>query len=378
MEKLRIYKTFHAYQSYLDDFYKRFPKMKYASFEEQKRAFVYDGAPWIFSWSGHNYSENINVLETVHNCEYLQKAWSPEFKDDPHWQKNIVFEQIKSFQPAICVLYPPDIFDESVLKQIRQLVKHEIIIAGYDGMDRKNIDLYAGFDLVITCSDYISSYYKQKGKTTYTLPFGFDESILARLNCSSIQKYNLGFSGSIFPNVHDSRYEFLRKVTQKLTVDIRSDFYANTDLSLFSKNQLKRLIKRHDLKNYLGLWRINRQNSGPVFGLEMYQFLYDSKISLNMHGDHISFAANVRLYEITGVGSCMLTDWKENLIEIFEPDKEVFTYRSFEEAIDKVKFLLKNEKFRIKVAQAGQQRTLSNYTYKSTIPKLFNFLQRIL
>jgi spore maturation protein CgeB len=376
MSEPRIYKTFHAYQSYLDNFYSRFPDMKKASFSEQKKAFVFDGAPWIFSWSAQNYSKNVDILETVHNCEYLQKAWAPQFANDPDWQLNIVFEQIKSFQPDICVLYPPDIFTPAVLANVRNLVKHPVIVAGYDGMDRKNIDIYKDFDLLITCSDYISGFYKQHNKNTYTLPFGFDDTILTRLNKSVKPKYNIGFTGSIFPNVHDSRYEFLRRMTRKINIDIRSDFHSTTDLSLFSKNQLKRLIKRKDIKNYFGLWRIDKANKGAVYGMDMFQFIHDSKISLNMHGDHIAFAANVRLFEITGVGSCLLTDWKENIGELFEPEKEVITYRSVEEACDKARFLLKNQNFREKTAKAGQQRTLTNYTYKSSIPKLFDFFQK--
>ena len=41
-----------------------------------------------------------------------------------------------------------------------------------------------------------------------------------------------------------------------------------------------------------------------------------------------SYANNMRLYEATGVGALLVTDWKENLGEMFEPGKEVVAYRS--------------------------------------------------
>ncbi|HRT81436.1 MAG TPA: glycosyltransferase [Bacteroidales bacterium] len=376
MSKLKIYKAFHAYQSYLDQFYKQNPQLKYSSFIDQRNALIYDGAPWIFSWSTNNSNNDIEIFETVHNAEFLQKASIDKCSQEIDWQIKIVFEQIKEMQPDICVLYPPNIFDKERIDAIRSLVKHEIFVVGYDGMNRENIKLYNGYDLIITCSDYISSFYNKNGIPSYTLKFGFDDSILKRINLNSKLKFNIGFTGSIYHNVHDGRYEFLRELTKKNHIAIRSDFLLEENMNLFSKNQLKRLIKNRDWENYLGLWRISKNNYGPVYGLEMYQFLRDTKISLNMHGDKINFAANVRLFEITGTGSCMLTDWKENLGEIFEIDKEIVTYTSVDEANDKIKFLLKNETVRKKIALKGQQRTLNEYTYKKIIPELLKFLQK--
>lgn len=376
MKKLKIYKAFPAYDNYLDKFYHTNIGLKNMTFFELQYALIRDGFPWIFSWSTNINNSDVDIFETVHNCEWLQKSWDVNKKIYINWQIEIVIEQIKSFKPNICVLYPPELFTQEIILQIKSVVNHEMVIVGYDGMNRMNVDLYKGYDLIVTCSDYISDYYKKNNKETYTLNFCFDESILDRITLKSTQQYNVGFSGSIYAKMHDYRYELLKYLTKRIDIEVRSEFGTERDYSLTSKGQLKRLIKRKDLSNYLGLWRISKANTGPVFGLEMYQFLHDSKISINMHGDHINFAANVRLYEITGVGSCMLTDWKTNISEIFIPDKEIVTYTSYEEAYDKVKFLLRNETLREKIAKAGQQKTIENYTYKKRLPHLFSFLKR--
>ena len=56
---------------------------------------------------------------------------------------------------------------------------------------------------------------------------------------------------------------------------------------------------------------------------------------LNRHiadaGDH---ANNMRLYEATGVGSLLVTDAKQNLAELFEPGREVVTYRDADELVE--------------------------------------------
>lgn len=376
-KKIKIFKAFHAYQNYLDAFYDKNKSLKKASFREQRKALINDGSPWIFSWSTNNNNENIEIFETVHNCEYLQKAWTSNFKNHEDWQIQIVYEQIKTFQPNICVLYPPMLFSQEKIEKIRSLVKHEIIFGGYDGMNRQNIDLYSDFDFIITCSDYISKYYIAHGRPTYTLLFGFDEKILPKISQNINFKYDVAFTGSIYPNIHDGRYELLKELSKKVNLSIRSDFLVNVDYRLLSIKRLKKLIKYKDFSNYLGLWRIGKNNLGPVYGLDMYQFLRDSKISINMHGDKINFAANVRMYEITGVGSCLLTDWKENIGDLFEPEKEIVTYSYVKEAIDKSKFFLRNENARKKIATAGQTRTLKEYTLEKRISKLMNFLTEL-
>jgi spore maturation protein CgeB len=107
----------------------------------------------------------------------------------------------------------------------------------------------------------------------------------------------------------------------------------------------------------------------------MYKVLSNSRISLNTHIDVAgSFAANMRLFEATGVGSCLVTDYKSNLADFFKIDEEVVTYKSASECISKIKFLLSNENERKKIAIAGQKRTLSDHTYSNRIKTFIKFL----
>jgi hypothetical protein len=103
---------------------------------------------------------------------------------------------------------------------------------------------------------------------------------------------------------------------------------------------------------------------GGVYGLEMYQTVRDAKVTLNIHADSSDrYASNMRLFEVTGVGGCLLTDWKPNLAEIFAVDKEVVSYRSAAELVEKARWLLEHPAARVAVARAGQTRTLRDYTF---------------
>jgi hypothetical protein len=102
-----------------------------------------------------------------------------------------------------------------------------------------------------------------------------------------------------------------------------------------------------------------------AFGRAMYQTIADSCVSLNVHADSSpEYASNMRLFEITGMGSCLLTDWKANFSDLFVPDTEAITYRSAEECLDKLSWLLAHPETARAVARAGQQRCLRQHTFE--------------
>jgi hypothetical protein len=116
---------------------------------------------------------------------------------------------------------------------------------------------------------------------------------------------------------------------------------------------------------------------GQAWGLNMYNILYNSNIVLNNHINIADrFANNMRLYEATGVGTLLITDYKDNLHTLFEPGSEVIAYRSAEECVELVTYYLDHEKERQAIARAGQQRTLREHSYLKRMQELVNIIER--
>ncbi len=65
---------------------------------------------------------------------------------------------------------------------------------------------------------------------------------------------------------------------------------------------------------------------------------------------------------MNGIGTCLLTDDGKNINDLFEPGKEIITYSSVDEAVEKVTYLLDHEDERAEIARAGQKRTLKDHT----------------
>jgi len=110
----------------------------------------------------------------------------------------------------------------------------------------------------------------------------------------------------------------------------------------------------------------------------MYQVLRDSLLTLNHHGDVGPYANNLRLFEATGVGTLLITDWKENLAEMFEPGKEVIVYRTPEECAELIKYYLEHDDERQAIARAGQQRTLREHTSYQRMQDLVDIVRKYL
>jgi spore maturation protein CgeB len=110
----------------------------------------------------------------------------------------------------------------------------------------------------------------------------------------------------------------------------------------------------------------------------MFNVLYASKITMNHHGDVAPYANNLRLYEATGVGTMLLTDWKLNLHEMFHANRELVPYRTVEECAALVNHYLRHDDEREVIARAGQRRTLRDHTSDQRMEELVKIIHRYL
>ena len=108
----------------------------------------------------------------------------------------------------------------------------------------------------------------------------------------------------------------------------------------------------------------------------MYEVLASSRITLNRHIEAAEgHANNMRLYEATGVGALLATDDGANLGDLFDPGREVVSYKSADDLIEILRRYTADDEARREVAAAGQQRTLREHTYSKRIPELAGMLE---
>lgn len=267
------------------------------------------------------------------------------------WTYSVLAEQIKKYRPDILLNLDMVSLDPTFLHEMKENI-HLIIgqhAATPLGEDRD----YSFYGLAVSSFPPTVDWFRMKGLRGCLLRLAFEPDVLATL-ASAERTIDLSFVGSLF-NVHSSRIALLETLCNRFP---QTRIWTSMAASLPAA--------------------IRRCCAGDAWGREMYRILASSKITLNHHGDVAPFANNLRLYEATGMGALLVTDWKANLHEIFEPEKEVITYKSAEECCERIAAALANESQSRLIALAGQNRTLKTHTYRHRMAELMEIVDRLI
>ena len=336
-----------------------------------------------------------------------KKTWAIEHGiqvEESNWLEQITIEQIKRFKPAILFLEHHSILTSSCLNELKQICPSIKLIISWCGAPYQDKAIFKNHDLVLSCIPELVEQFREMGHQSEHLNHAFDPRILNRIDLTVQPSIDFSFVGQIVrgSQYHSNREQILEKLVSQFPVQIYSpsaDISKKYKIKMCVENIIypmfqflkklgvsTKILSKLPKIGYLAPLvdhPVNPINPHlqpfmklPVFGLEMFQTLRNSKITFN---NHINIsprsASNMRLFESTGIGTCLVTDWKENITSLFEQDKEVITYRSTEECVKKVEWLLENPEEREKIAKAGQTRTLKDHTFNKRAVKLNQIIQ---
>lgn len=105
-----------------------------------------------------------------------------------------------------------------------------------------------------------------------------------------------------------------------------------------------------------------------IHGLQGHNVLNDAAKKYSMSrlaiNDSIKNDLNMRTFEVMATGTTLITQENEPLLELFEPNRHLITFRKIDEAVDKAKWLLANPDVRDDIGQSGLKEVLDKHTYK--------------
>ncbi|MFA6260428.1 MAG: glycosyltransferase [Bacteroidia bacterium] len=378
MTKARLFIATTYYPQFVTDFYNKNIGMISGSYQHQFDALMRQGFGFGDVWKYELEKTGLFDVEiAVINIPQMQQKWADEQQvgyTSNDWMETILFEQILKFKPDILFAHDRIYLTPVVIRKIKQLQPSIRKVISWDGVAICDKSCFEASDIILTCNQIITDYYIQEDKQSYLLPFAFDHRILTLI--PPIEKlYDISFVGSLTlrKNGHLKRFKLLSEVINQFDIDLwLSSFNEN---KIYFIKQLLQLLRDNDFRGISDVIQLALKNKGEAFGLAMYQILAASKITLNSHIDvSYNISGNSRLWEATGVGACLVTDWKDNMADIFVPDEEVVVYRTPEECVDKVSYLLSHPKDMERIAKAGQKRTLEEYNYASRLEKIIPLL----
>ena len=98
------------------------------------------------------------------------------------------------------------------------------------------------------------------------------------------------------------------------------------------------------------------------YDTDMFKVFFSSKINLNITMSTIESGVPQRVFDIMSVGGFVLSNDQPEICELFTPDKDIVTFASIDELIEKADFYLKHDESRIRIGINGYKTVSEKYT----------------
>jgi spore maturation protein CgeB len=114
-----------------------------------------------------------------------------------------------------------------------------------------------------------------------------------------------------------------------------------------------------------------------ITGNRKAEVLYGSKIIFNnFHYAEIE-SANVKFFEINGIGGFQLCDYRKVLKEYSAVDIEKITFNTIDEGIEKIKYYLANPIERFEISNAQSEHFHNHHTYEHRMKYMFEKINEL-
>jgi len=386
------------YPGYLRKFYGKYPEVSDMDYDGHYEALLSDSTEFAASYTRAFSRNGVAVDCMIVNDRLLQKKWTQANQLRISDTEDLILQRIAHFRPDVLWIEDLRFLKPEFLKKIGKKADFIKLVVGYHcaPINPPSLEKLKLLDLVITCTPGLKIDLENAGIKSYLVYHGFDLDLLTEIDSLDSYPFNeVVFTGSLIHGggYHNERIALLEDLLKR---GINISLYVNTEsnLKILLKKclfYLNRLFKKLGIKNpenLIGLLHygnypvdfyseiIRKHIREPRYGFEMYKLLSCSRIVLNNHGDVAGkYAGNMRLFEATGAGSCLLTDNKSNLTDLFEIGNEVVVYNTPGECAEKIKWLLDNDNERRRIAVSGQTRTLKSHSVDSRCKTIIEILK---
>lgn len=385
------------YPAFLRSFYGQRPDVADRPYSEQWRVLM-DQCFGTADFYSHNLQQlGHEATEVVANCEPLQRQWAREhgiheegparakgwtttllqrsrriasktplrllkplfrpilrsLDTRPSWLYPILAAQIRHFQPDVLLNHSMSAIAPRFMREMKPRVR--LLVGQHGATQLPDSDEWHCYDLVVSSFPPTVDWFGSQGIAAELYWLGFEPKVLSTLKGEN-RPLDITFVGS-FHDCHTSRVTLLEALCHRF---------------------LQLRIWCPSVDHLLSTSAIRGSYVGQAWGKEMYEILARSKITLNHHGDIAPYANNMRLFEATGVGTFLITDWKENLEEMFALGEEVVAYHTVDECAELIAYYIDHEEERKAIAYSGQQRTLREHTYYHRMQELVEIVTPLL
>ena len=318
--------------------------------------------------------------ELIYNFKTLQNKWLKQY-GNKNLKDEVIFQQIKFYNPDVLFIGDVNLLDEKFINKIRNIKKIRLVLCFHCAPISKKIYNNLKYaDIVITCTKgYKDKISNKLTKETFLMQHAF--KVNENLDFTKKRDIDVSFLGSLFLNnkLHLSRVDIIYNLIKNFDnsyVAVNFSKYFLAELILLILDSVIKFTFIKKMKIFYKIIYIFLFSKKPLFGKDMLNILKKSKILINKHIEDTEYAGNMRLFEATGCGSMLITDYKKDLENLFVLDDEIIVFNSNDELFDLINYYLKNDKIRLKIAKNGFKKTFDVHNYYnrvSTLDKLIKY-----
>ncbi|HEY4372686.1 MAG TPA: glycosyltransferase [Burkholderiales bacterium] len=388
-----------SYVSYLRSFYAARPLLALEPFVVQEDALRLDRFGWNGAWTTPMAELGYEAREFHAGNPYLDQAWRREHggADAP-----AVLAQLDAFDPEV-ILY--DHGDAELLRALKAAARPPLVI-GWEGGGLSRQACWPDFDLILSCAPESVATLCAAGANAAHMHHAFNPAVLEQLGAPA-RENRIAFFGQLVRegDFHLRREQNLVRICASgLPFDLYSPSYSyGTRDMLLARVMMALCLGYRALSRAPGLrgrvarlpWGVLadparpfpqlpvhprlRPNLRPAqYGLAMYESIGRASVCLNIHADNTpDYASNMRLFETTGMGTCLLTDKRRNIADLFAPDREAVIYDGLDDCIEKMRWLIDHPAQAREIGAAGQARTLRENTFRQRAEQLHSHILRL-
>jgi len=258
------------------------------------------------------------------------------------FSERILKKHIEKINPDVLLIREEVNIRSSFWEQFR---KKMLVVSRMDCGLPKNWSPFS-FDVVYSNIPAFRDFFIANNVTVRHNQNGFDKRIFDEINYDE-KKYDLTFVGGL-----GSYYGFINKSeTFEKLLSLISDKvnFAWWGYKTGNFDEDYPLLAKH--------------YKGKTGGLEMFQIYAASKMVINDYGAGVGgVAVNMRIFEVLGMGSLLITRDSKNLADW---NRYLATYFDEADCAKKIMYYLTHESEAQKIAKAGQQFVFENYNYKT-------------
>ena len=217
--------------------------------------------------------------------------------------------------------------------------------------NKRPLKLLDQFDLIVSSANLLPFFPKTPKKFLEIFPVYKNYS---KINLIKDSSYDILFIGSL-SKIHSNRWDVLEHI------------YKNFEnFGIFG----------YKIEDVPDSYKFKDSFRGSIWGEEYYRIIKSSKIIINLFLDdyvHLDSGLNLRVVEVIGNKSFLLTQYSKTLLKYFKLDKEIAVFYSLDDLKNKINFFLNKEKERQQIIEKGFQK-VKNFTYKNQISNILNSL----